>query len=626
MERHLIPNFCLSAVLCLAMGTLVVTAQTAPLTTPQNSTLSVPAASIAATGLPGSTNLTGSIFMLSTVMSSTAHGGSASLVNSQQWVRRYTAGPSSSHNAGYATSLRGDGSVVVAGPSVAPTTDYDFVTLAYAADGTPLWTNRYDGPAHATDLAYNVATSGSGEVWVAGSSMRYATNYELTDVAVVKYASNGVPLWTNRYNSFDTNGASPSALAVDAAGNAYVALSSAYWSGSGYGGTPVEDAIIKYDPQGNTVWTKHFLYSAPYSDGGVHGVKAMALDGAGNLLVAGENALGTSIVKYSGDGTALWTNSDSLMFMNGLTLLSVDRQGSPILTVELTTGSPASTYVVMKRSADGASLWTNTLTGPLYDGGDVPQTVLDPAGNVFLLGATAGAASPGSYQVMKMSSAGVPLWTNQNIVLGPTNCMIGTAAVDSAGNLYLTGRVPSPANGYADVLVFKYSGDGQPIWTNRYDGTASLDDYPFGLVVDGAGNIYVTGQSERSLDNWDLPTVKYADVLLYTPPRDFMGTDNITYTLTDTLGNSATGSVQVLVGPNSFHFTLSPGATRLTPGGLLLQLDGAPGTNVVVVEASTNLTYWQPILTNTPANGTVQLLDSSAPNLPKRFYRAVQQQ
>jgi hypothetical protein len=615
------------AVLGLAVGSLLVAAQTAPLTTPQNTTLSVPAASIAAIGLPGSTNLTGSIFMLSAVMPSTARGGSASLVNSQQWVRRYNAGPGSYQNAGYAISLRGDGSAVVAGQSVASTTGYDFVTLAYAADGTPLWTNRYDGPAHGTDLAYYVATSGSGEVWVAGTSMRYATNYDLTDVAVVKYASNGLPLWTNRYNSFDTNGASPLALAVDAAGNAFVGLSSAYWSSNPlYGGTLMEDALIRYDPQGNTVWTKHFLYSAPYSGAGAHDVKAMALDGAGNLLVAGENGSGTSIVKYSGDGTALWTNSDSLLFMNGLTLLSVDRQGSAILTVELITNYPV-IYVVMKRSADGASLWTNTLTGPLgYDGGDVPQTVLDPAGNVFLVGATAMAATPGSYQVLKMSSAGVPLWTNQNIVLGPTNCMIGTAAVDSAGNLYFTGHVPSPANGYSDIMVYKYSGNGQPLRTNRYDGTASLDDYPNGLAVDGAGNIYFTGQSESSLGSWDLPTVKYADLLLYKPPKDFTGTDNITYTLTDTLGNSATGSVQVLVAPNPFRFTLSPGATRLTPGGLLLQLDGAPGTNVVVIEASTNLTYWQPILTNAPANGTVQLLDSSAPGLPKRFYRAFQQQ
>jgi hypothetical protein len=199
--------------------------------------------------------------------------------------------------------------------------------------------------------------------------------------------------------------------------------------------------------------------------------------------------------------------------------------------------------------------------------------------------------------------------------------------VDSAGNLYLTGRVPSPANGYADMMGYKYSGDGQPIWTNRYDGTAGLDDYPFALAVDGAGNICVTGETESVPGSWDLLMVKFADLLLYTPPKDFTGSDNILYTLADPLGNSAAGSAEVRVTPPGwFQFTLSAGAMRLTPGSLQLQVDGTPGTNAVIIEASTNLTFWQPILTNAPTNGTVQLLDLSAPSFQRRFYRAVQKQ
>lgn len=62
------------------------------------------------------------------------------MVNSQQWVSRYNAGLSGSQNVGYAVALRSDGSVVVTGYSAAPTTSYDFITLAYAPNGTPLWT------------------------------------------------------------------------------------------------------------------------------------------------------------------------------------------------------------------------------------------------------------------------------------------------------------------------------------------------------------------------------------------------------------------------------------------------------------------------------------------------------
>jgi hypothetical protein len=59
--------------------------------------------------------------------------------------------------------------------------------------------------------------------------------------------------------------------------------------------------------------------------------------------------------------------------------------------------------------------------------------------------------------------------------------------------------------------------------------------------------------------------------------------------------------------------------------GLRLQLDGVFATNSVIIYASTNLVGWLPILTNSPATGSVLFLDSSATNRPRRFYRATEQ-
>src|SRR5689334_2438005 len=83
------------AALFAAVWGCVMAVQADPLVTLQSSTLSVPAASIALSGLPGSTNLTGTNFMISAVTASTLHGGRAALVNSQQWVRRYDGGANS---------------------------------------------------------------------------------------------------------------------------------------------------------------------------------------------------------------------------------------------------------------------------------------------------------------------------------------------------------------------------------------------------------------------------------------------------------------------------------------------------------------------------------------------------
>jgi len=598
------------------------------LTTVRNSALTVPAAGLASLGLPGATNLVGSNFMMSAILPATLHGGHAALVTSQEWVRRYNGGPSSSWNRGQAIAVRRDGSIVVVGTSSTPTTRDDFVTLAYAPDGTPLWTNRYDGPNQGDDNAQFVATAETGEVWVAGHSTPDPSNWRVGDAVVIRYASNGVPVWTNRYTSFGTNSVYATALAVDGLGNAYITAMASYFPSSGFG-SPVENAIIKYDLAGTAVWTRHYLASAPDTGEDTHDVEALALDAAGNLCIAGITGsahydTGTSIVKSGGGGgMGIWTNHHPRGFISTPSLM-VDREGGVIVTGVRWDGS-AVIYVVLKCSTNGASVWTNVLSGPLYQGGNMPMTVPDPAGNVFLVGGSPGAWSGGLYQILKLSPNGVPLWTNLHADLGLTNAMIYDSAVDSAGNLHLTGYAAAPGRSDRDWVTVKYSGDGQPVWTNRFDGPDGTDDLPFALAVDGAGSVYVTGESKGPY-SYDLTTVKYADLLYYTPPKDFTGSDTITFTLTDNWGNSATGSVEVVVAPGAFQFNLSPTATLLTPGGFQSQLDGAPATNAVILEASPDLMHWEAVATNAPIGSTVQFLDPAAASLPHRFYRARQPQ
>jgi len=602
-------------------------AQSAQFVTLQNSTLSIPATSVAAAAVPGPTNLVGSNLMLSAVAPGTQEGGRASLVNASQWIRRYNGGLASSQNTPLGMAIRNDGSVVVAGYSYSPGTDYDFATVSYAADGTALWTNRYDGPGHGADFARLITANPSGDVWVVGESMREAINWELTDVAIIRYGSNGVPLWTNRYSSFETNGAYPLGLAADSAGNVYVAQTGTYWRSSV--GSPIEDSITKYDALGNVVWTRHYLRTAPDSGQGLHDLGPMALDDAGNLFVGGSSGMeyytsGSSIVKFASDGTALWTNYHSFGLMAGINLLSVDRQGNVIATGEafhLSTNS----YVILKCLKDGASLWTNVLAGPRYDGGNVPRTLPDPFGNVLLVGGRPG-ASPGRYQILKIGSNGIPLWTNQHADFGVTNSLIQDAAVDTAGNLYLAGAAPTPNGGHLDYVTIKYSVDGRPLWTNLFNGGANLDDVPFALSVDGAGNVYVAGTSESQAGQQDFATIKYAAVLFYYPPKDFAGSDAITCIVTDASGNYATGSVEILVARGAFQFNLSPGVATSTPAGIQLQLQGGAGTNAVVLEASQDLSSWKRILTNAPDHGAVHFSVPYDPSQPRQFYRALQEQ
>jgi hypothetical protein len=74
----------------------------------------------------------------------------------------------------------------------------------------------------------------------------------------------------------------------------------------------------------------------------------------------------------------------------------------------------------------------------------------------------------------------------------------------------------------------------------------------------------------------------------------------------------------------STHLQFALAASGPTPTGFQLTVEGASGTNAVIIEGSSDLVHWQPLVTNAPIQGTLQFLDTSALGLPRRFYLAVQ--
>jgi hypothetical protein len=77
---------------------------------------------------------------------------------------------------------------------------------------------------------------------------------------------------------------------------------------------------------------------------------------------------------------------------------------------------------------------------------------------------------------------------------------------DAAGNVVVVGSTDDNISG-KDFLIIKYSGAGVPLWTNRYDGPSSLDDYAAGVAVDGSGNVFVTGYSAGGSTSFDYATL-----------------------------------------------------------------------------------------------------------------------
>ncbi|MFJ3020580.1 S8 family serine peptidase [Streptomyces tendae] len=116
----------------------------------------------------------------------------------QKWTARHD-GPAHGLDVPSAMAVSEDGrSVVVTGASSSATTSTDLVTEAYSiATGKRLWSNRYDGPGHASDNPYALTVAG-GKVFVTGNTEGEGTRFDMTTVAYD--GATGRRLWVQRHD------------------------------------------------------------------------------------------------------------------------------------------------------------------------------------------------------------------------------------------------------------------------------------------------------------------------------------------------------------------------------------------------------------------------------------------
>jgi hypothetical protein len=163
-------------------------------------------------------------------------------------------------------------------------------------------------------------------------------------------------------------------------------------------------------------------------------------------------------------------------------------------------------------SQGGLPLWTNSYIGPGVPGNqdELPAGMaVDTSGNVFVTGKS---PSPTGcdYATVAYSSAGVPMWTNRFGRAGNEINVARALAVDNEGNVFVTGNSFSSINSIlSDYATIKYSGAGFALWTNYYDGPAKNYDSGMALALDSTGNAFVTGISFVTDNSSDYATVAY---------------------------------------------------------------------------------------------------------------------
>jgi hypothetical protein len=255
-------------------------------------------------------------------------------------------------------------------------------------------------------------------------------------------------------------------IALDAWGNIYVTgvICTQVWYGLGC--IDSDWATLKYDADGHKLWSA--FYNGP---GSFQSPSAVAVDSAGTVYVTGWVCVAES-----------WDELGGYCF--------------------------DSDYTTIKYDTTGNQLWVARYGGPASDSEDgAGAIVLNAAGSVYVTGSSVGIGTSHDYTTIKYDADGNELWVAR--YNGPANDGdVATAvALDSAGNLYVTGE--SVGAGPSDYATIKYDGDGNELWVARYNGPGDGGDSAAAILVDASRNVYVTGWSQGVGTSPDYATVKY---------------------------------------------------------------------------------------------------------------------
>jgi hypothetical protein len=223
--------------------------------------------------------------------------------------------------------------------------------------------------------------------------------------------------------------------------------------------------------------------------------------------------------------------------------LAVDNSGNVFVTGHSYSTNTSYDYATIKYSNAGVPLWTNRYNGPGNDFDSGRAIAIDPSSNVFVTGVSPGLASSQDFATIKYSNVGVPLWTNRYNGTANGNDFPYGMAIDTSGNVVVTG-LSDGGSSYDDYATIKYSNAGVALWTNRYDGPNNTLDVPFAVAVDTNGNVFVTGYSYGVGTFDDYATIKYsnAGVPLWTNRYDGPG-----HSSDDAVGIALDGSGNVFV-------------------------------------------------------------------------------
>jgi len=415
------------------------------------------------------------------------------------------------------------------------------------------WANNIEGTNK--DYPYSLATDKEGNNYVVGSfsdTLKVGTITLISkgsfDIYLLKYDAKGVLLWAKQAGGSDLDEAY--GVALDEEGNIYM---TGYFSGyANFSGMHVKSNgdrdffVAKYGHDGELIWIKQ--------GGGViddYGTAVVA-DKSGNIFVTGVfkgalNIGNTSyvskgnknifIIKYNNKGDIIWSttgggsmadeSTSMVTDVNGNIYVTGDFEGTAEFNKKVIVSEGKKDVFLAKYNNDGEIQWLKR-GGSSSGVAHASSIALDKADNIYVTGYFSGQAYFGKTGLKNLGSDdiflvkynpnGDEIWAKQTGETGDERAR--ALILDKAGNIYVTGEFNFKFKfcennicnlGASNIFILKYSNNGDMLAGTQIGGAGY--DKAYGIGLDDISNIYVVGFFSKaiSIGNTNLRSIDADD-------------------------------------------------------------------------------------------------------------------
>jgi hypothetical protein len=266
--------------------------------------------------------------------------------------------------------------------------------------------------------------------------------------------------------------------------------------------------LAKFDASGNPVW-RIALGVLTVDDQGLSVIEV----GDEAIVVTGSVGFGAGsgdlfLAKFNASGDTLWTKTlGGTGKDEGRCVIKDCYEGFVVTGYTESFGAGSGDLLLAKFNASGDTLWTKTLGGGYNDvGQSVILTSCVGTEEFVVTGYTESFGAGGSDLLLaKFNASGDTLWTK---TFGGAYNDEGRSVIQTSdGGLVVTGYTESFGAGRRDLLLAKFDGWGDTLWTRTLGG--AYDEEGWSVTQTSDGGLVVTGSTNSFDGRGDLLLAKF---------------------------------------------------------------------------------------------------------------------